>query len=59
MLVPVHDEFLAECPYENRKRCAELFSKCMADAARDMDIPISTDVECSREWYGKSISLED
>lgn len=57
LLIPVHDEFIAECPIENAKECAELFSKCMADAARDMNIPISTDVTISREWYGEELSL--
>ena len=57
LLVPIHDEFLAECPLENAKECAELFSKCMADAARDMNIPISTDVTISREWYGREIEV--
>ena len=55
LLIPVHDEFIAECPIENAKRCAELFSKCMSDAARDMDIPISTDVTISKAWYGEEI----
>ena len=58
LLVPVHDEFLAECPLKNAKECAELFSKCMADAARDMNIPISTDVVVSKEWYGEQIAIE-
>lgn len=57
LLIPVHDEFIAECPLENAKECAELFSKCMSDAARDMNIPISTDVTISREWYGEEIKL--
>ena len=57
LLIPVHDEFIAECPIENAKECAELFSKCMSDAARDMNIPISTDVTISREWYGEELSL--
>ena len=29
MLIPVHDEIIAECPVENVKRCAELMSYCM------------------------------
>lgn len=57
LLVPVHDEFIAECPIENAKRCAELFSKCMCDAARDMDIPISTDVTITKEWYGEELAI--
>lgn len=59
LLVPVHDEFIAECPKENAKECAELFSKCMSDAARDMNIPISTDVEITERWYGEPIKMED
>lgn len=59
LLIPVHDEFIAECPRENAKECAELFSKCMSDAARDLPMPITTDVEISECWYGESIRLED
>ena len=59
LLIPVHDEFIAECPLENAKECAYLFSKCMSDAARDMNIPISTDVTVSKEWYGDEIDIGD
>lgn len=58
LLVPVHDEFIAECPEEHAKECAELFSKCMSDAARDMNIPISTDVEITRRWYGEPLNID-
>lgn len=57
LLVPIHDEYLAECPIEHAKECAYLFSKCMSDAARDLDIPISTDVTISKEWYGEELNL--
>lgn len=57
LLIPIHDEYLAECPIENAKECAYLFSKCMSDAARDLSIPISTDVTVSKEWYGEEIDL--
>lgn len=57
LLVPVHDEFIAECPRENAKECAELFAKCMSDAASDWCIPISCDVECTEAWYGERIEL--
>lgn len=59
LLIPVHDEFLCECPIENAKECAYLLSKCMSDAARDLPMPINTDVEISKKWYGESINLED
>lgn len=58
LLVPVHDEFIAECPKEHAKECAELFSKCMSDAARDMNIPISTDVSISERWYGEPLNID-
>lgn len=58
LLVPVHDEFIAECPKEHAKECAELFSKCMSDAARDMNIPISTDVEVTERWYGELLNID-
>ena len=57
LLVPIHDEYLAECPIENAKECKELFAKCMCEAAVDLNLPISVDVECSYKWYGETINL--
>lgn len=57
LLVPVHDEFIAECPKENAKECKELFSQCMCEAAVDLGMPISCDVECSLAWYGDSVEV--
>lgn len=49
MLFPVHDELIAECPFENRKRCAELMSKLMiASGAEKISVPMKCDVECFR-----------
>lgn len=46
MLFPVHDEIIAECPFENRKRCAELMSSLMIQAgAEKIDVPMRCDVE--------------
>ena len=57
LLIPIHDEFIGECPIENAKECAKLFSRCMSAAARDLSIPISTDVTISKEWYGDEVEL--
>ena len=58
MLIPVHDEIIAECPEENAKECADLLAKVMSDAAQEiLHMPFSCDVECSRVWYGESIEL--
>lgn len=57
LLIPIHDEYLGECPIENAKECSELFSACMCEAAEDMNIPMKTDVTISKSWYGEDIEL--
>ncbi len=58
MLIPVHDEIIAECPEENLKECAELLAQIMSDAAAQiLDMPINCDVACSYQWYGEEITL--
>lgn len=58
LLVPIHDEVLVECPEENAKECAKLLADIMSKAAEDiLRMPISTDVEVSRCWYGESVEL--
>ena len=57
LLIPVHDEFIGECPEENAKECKELFAQCMCDAAIDLGIPISCDVSVTRRWYGEEIMV--
>lgn len=59
LLIPVHDELIAECPEENVKECSERFAMLMSKAAESrLTIPIKCDVEITREWYGDSISYE-
>ena len=57
MLIPVHDEIIAECPVENAKRCAELMSYCMRHAGKDLCVPLSCDVELFYNWYGESVDV--
>lgn len=58
ILIPVHDELIAECPRENAKEAAELFSKLMSEAAESkLKIPISCDVEITERWYGERVEL--
>ncbi len=60
MLFPVHDEIIAECPFENRKRCAELMSKLMIQSGADkIKVQMKCDVECFFVWYGDDVSTED
>lgn len=58
LLIPVHDEFIAECPKEHAKECAKLFSECMCAAAKDIEIPISCDTEITERWYGEPINID-
>lgn len=56
LLIPVHDELIAECPEENVKECSERFAQLMSEAAKSaLSIPIKCDVEVTRAWYGDSI----
>lgn len=58
LLIPVHDELIAECPEENAKECSERFAMLMAKAAESgLTIPIKCDVEITKEWYGDSIEI--
>lgn len=60
LLIPVHDELIAQCPIENVKECSERFAELMSIAAKDkLQVPISCDVAISREWYGKELELEE
>lgn len=58
LLIPVHDELIAECPEENMNACADRFAYLMSIAASDkLTIPISCDVEITRQWYGERVAL--
>ncbi len=60
LLIPVHDELIAECPEENAKECSERFAKLMSEAAADrLKIPIKCDVEVTKAWYGPAFNLND
>lgn len=56
LLVPVHDEVIAECPQENVKECARLLAEVMSKAAEKiLGLPFKCDVEITKQWYGESI----
>lgn len=57
MLIPIHDEILAECPRENAKRCGQLMEQMMIDAAKDLIVPISCDAEYTEHWYGEPLEI--
>ena len=58
LLIPVHDELIAECPEENARECSERFAQLMSEAARSrLTIPIKCDVEITRAWYGDELRI--
>lgn len=60
MLFPVHDEVIAECPFENRHRCGELMSQLMIQSgAGTISVPMKCDVEKFFYWYGPDVDDED
>jgi DNA polymerase I-like protein with 3'-5' exonuclease and polymerase domains len=59
LLIPVHDEVIAECPIENVKECSTLLAQVMSKAAEKiLEMPIKCDVTITREWYGEEIKHE-
>lgn len=58
MLIPVHDEIIAECPKETVKECSKLLADTMCAAAEEiLNMPISCDVSLTACWYGEEIKL--
>lgn len=58
LLIPVHDELIAECPEEHAKECRDRFAMLMSKAAGDrLTIPIKCDIEVTKCWYGDTIKL--
>lgn len=58
LLIPVHDELIAECPKENAKECVERFSQLMSEAPGEkFTIPIKCDVEVTECWYGDEVEI--
>ena len=60
LLIPVHDELIAQCPEKNIRECKKRFAELMSEAAKDMlEVPISCDVEVTKCWYGEIIEVEE
>lgn len=59
LLIPVHDEVIAECPEENVKECSKLLAETMSKAAEKiLEMPIGCDVEITKAWYGEKVVIE-
>lgn len=52
ILVPVHDEFIAEVPIEHWKEGGDRLAQLMCEAANFLPFSIKCDVTTSYRWYG-------
>ena len=59
MVLLVHDEIIAECPFATAHEAIPIFKQCMLDAAKDLRSGAACDEEISTRWYGSSIKYED
>lgn len=54
VLLPVHDELIAEVPMENAERGGEILSRLMSEAGNFLPFKINCDVTTTLRWYGLS-----
>lgn len=60
MLIPVHDEIIAECPKETVKECSQLLADTMCAAAEEiLNMSISCDVSITDCWYGEEVNINE
>lgn len=52
LLVPVHDEIIAEVPIEHYQRGGEILQECMLSAAKFLPFDSKCDVTSTLRWYG-------
>lgn len=55
ILIWVHDEIIATCPIKYAKECAEYIAEDMRKSGDGLSVPMKTDVEITKIWYGDSI----
>lgn len=59
MIVPIHDEIIAQCPYANIQECKKLFIYEMSNAGSDkVDLNITVDPAISFVWDGDPIRVD-
>lgn len=54
ILLPVHDELIAEVPMRNAERAGQLLGQLMSDAGDFLPFKINCDVTTTLRWYGLS-----
>lgn len=58
LLIPVHDELIAEVPEEYKDEGGKILSETMVDAASFLPFPSKCDVEMCIHWYGLAYPCE-
>ena len=54
VLLPVHDELIAEVPIRNAEKGGEILSRLMSEAGNFLPFKINCDVTTTLRWYGLS-----
>lgn len=54
VLLPVHDELIAEIPIDNYEKGEQILSRLMSEAGSFFPFTISCDVTTTHRWYGLS-----
>ena len=57
ILIWVHDETISTCPIKYAKECAQFIKEDMAASGKDLLVPIKTDVEITKIWYGEELKV--
>lgn len=53
VILPIHDEILAQIPIEYAEEGAKILEDCMIASGKEMDMDISVDVEIESRWTGE------
>ena len=57
ILIWVHDEIISTCPIKYAKECAKFIDENMKKAAENLVVPMKTDFEITKIWYGEQLDL--
>ena len=57
ILIWVHDEIIATCPIKYAKECAEYIAEDMRKSGASLSVPMKTDVEITKIWYGDELKF--
>jgi DNA polymerase I-like protein with 3'-5' exonuclease and polymerase domains len=57
ILIWVHDEIIATCPIKYAQECAKFIQEDMVKSGAELDVPMKTDVEITKIWYGEELKF--